>query len=196
MQILVPPERTTSQPSQLPVREGTPSVPTPVTILYTTQPKTMGIHTARRTSGRLPLARQALGPAGADVALGQPAAGLDELDDVDDLLEGHDGEADAGEDPGPEAVHLVGARELERARAVGVGEDLAQQRRVDLGALVQRRRRGRVVVFGHLLLLLQQQGGGQQRGGEGEQVERDEEGLVEGAGDEEDRLTVARGTES
>lgn len=61
-----------------------------------------------------------------------------------------------------------------------VGEEVAEQRRVDLRAAVDRF--GRVVGDGF------EEGGREERGGEGEEVERDEEGFVEGAGDEQDGL--------
>lgn len=62
-----------------------------------------------------------------------------------------------------------------------VGEQVAQQRRVDLRALADDGLRG---VVGDGV----EEGGGEERRGEGEQVQRDEEGFVEGAGDEEDSL--------
>lgn len=74
-----------------------------------------------------------------DVTLGQPLACLDQLHHVDELLGGHDGEADDSQNPGPEAVHLVDAGHFEGRRAIGVDEELAQDRRVDLGALMDRR---------------------------------------------------------
>lgn len=91
-----------------------------------------------RVLRRLPLARQPHRPPRLQVPLGEPLARLDQLHDVDDLLERHDGEADAREDPGPEAVHLVDASELEGARAVRVRKDVLQEGRVDLRALVDR----------------------------------------------------------
>lgn len=87
------------------------------------------------SSHRLLLSGQALLLARLNVTLCQPLAGLDKLDDVDKLLSCHDGEADPSNDPRPEAVHLVCSGELQRTRAVGVGEHLAKQRRIDLGAL-------------------------------------------------------------
>ena len=58
-----------------------------------------------------------------------------------------------------------------------VREQVRQQRGVDLRALVHHVGRDRL-----------EEGGGEQRGGEGEEVEGDEEGFVEGAGYEEDCL--------
>lgn len=95
------------------------------------------------------LSGQALGLAHGNITFSKPLARLDNLYDIDKLFEEHDREADARDDPRPEAVHLVGACELERGRAVRVGEELTQQRLVDLsprldvicdGSLQQRRR--------------------------------------------------------
>lgn len=116
-----------------------------------------------------------------NVALGQPPARLDDLDDVDELLEEHDGETDASNDPRPEAVHLVGARQLERRGAVGARKDLPQQRLVHLCPCLD-------VIHDRGL----QQGRGECGRGEGEQVERNEKGLVQGAADEQERLEVSR----
>jgi hypothetical protein len=41
------------------------------------------------------------------IALGEPLARFDELDDVDPLLAEHDGEGDDGEDPGDGRVHFI-----------------------------------------------------------------------------------------
>ena len=65
----------------------------------------------------------AFGLSSFDIALGQPARRLDQLHDVDELLGGHDRTRHAGNDPRPEAVHLVGARQLERAGAIGTREE-------------------------------------------------------------------------
>lgn len=116
-------------------------------------------------------------PSHLEVALGEPAAGLDKLDDVDGLLDGHDWEADASDDPGHERVHLVGAGHLEGGGAVGVGEELADDGRVGLGAGLDLGAGGGLEQLGREV-----------RGGEGEEVEADEEELVEGAADEEERL--------
>jgi hypothetical protein len=114
------------------------------------------------------------------VSLGQPSARLDQLDNVDDLLEGHDGEADTSNHPRPKAIHLIGSRQLERTRAVRIREDLSEERLVDLGSLVH----GRGI--GHLL----QQARGQQRAGERKKVQRDEEGLVQRTAHEQNSLVI------
>lgn len=134
--------------------------------------------TVSRALVPLPPAREACGPPCLDVALGQPLARLDQLDDVDDLLAGHDGEADAGQDPGPEGIHLVGAGHLERGGTVRVRKDLAEDRRVDLRAGTQAGiRRNRL-----------EQRGLQDGRREGQQVEGNKEQLVEGAEDKQHRL--------
>jgi len=66
-------------------------------------------------------------PPSLNIALSQPPAGLDELDHVNDLLQGHDGEAEAGNHPGPKAVHLVGPGKLESAGTVRIGEEMAKE---------------------------------------------------------------------
>lgn len=119
------------------------------------------------------LPRQPLGPPQCQIALSQPPTRLDNLHDIDKLLEEHDGEAGARQHPRPEAVHLVGASQLERRRAVRAGKDLPQQCLVDL--------RARLDVIHQWRL---QQRRRQRRRREGEEVERDEEELVGGAADE------------
>ena len=50
--------------------------------------------------GRAALLWKPLGMASLAIHLGEALAGLDQLDHVDELLERHDGSADAGENPG------------------------------------------------------------------------------------------------
>ncbi len=107
-----------------------------------------------------------LRPPGLNITLGQPPAGLNELDHVDDLLQRHDRETDTGDDPWPEAVHLVGSCELEGASTVRVGEDVAQERRVHLGTLLDRRRR----MIGDRLQKVR----GEERAAERQQIEGNE----------------------
>lgn len=133
----------------------------------------------RHSLRRLPLGKPLRLPFLA-IHLRQPLARLHELYDVDDLLRRHYGEADASEHPRDERVHLVRARELERRRAVGIGEDLAEERGVDL--------RTRVEISGAGGADRVEERGGEKRGREGEKVEGDEEELVRGAEDEEDGL--------
>lgn len=123
------------------------------------------------------LPRQPLRLTHSNIAFGQPLARLHDLDDVDELLEEHDGEADAGQNPRPEAVHLVSAGQLEGGGAVGAGEELAQQSPVNLSS-------GLDVIHDRCL----QQGRRECRRGEGEKVEGDEEELVGGTADEEEDL--------
>lgn len=125
----------------------------------------------------LVLLGQALGLPHSNVSLSQPLARFDDLDHVDELLEEHDGEADTSDDPRPEAVHLVGTRQLERRGAVGAGEDLPQQCLVDLRSRLD-------IIYERSL----QKSRGECGRGEGEQIQRDEEELVQGAADEEERL--------
>lgn len=54
------------------------------------------------------LGRETLLLALGNVALSEPLAGLCNLDNVDVLLEGHDGEGYDGQDPGDSTIHLVG----------------------------------------------------------------------------------------
>lgn len=93
------------------------------------------------------------------------------------MLEEHDGETEAGQDPRPEAVHLVGAGQLECGSAVGAGEELTQECPVDLRA-------GLDIIHDRSL----QEGRGEGRRGEGEEVEGDEEELVGSAANKEENL--------
>lgn len=61
--------------------------------------------------------------AGLEVSLSQPLAGIHHLDDVDKLLERHDGEGNASDDPWPGALELVGTRHLEGTGAPRAGEE-------------------------------------------------------------------------
>lgn len=121
---------------------------------------------------------QPLRPPTLSIPLRKPLARLHQLHDVEYLLARHDGEADTRDDPGPEGVHLVGARELHRPGAAGRGEDVA--RRVGRAAGL----RGGARVSG----VRWEEGWGEDWGGEGEEVKSDEEEFVEGAEDEEDGL--------
>ena len=71
----------------------------------------------------IPLPRQPRCSPYLQIALGQPTAGLDQLDNIYPLLPKHDGEANARNHPGPEGIHLVGSRELERTGTVWVREE-------------------------------------------------------------------------
>lgn len=72
-----------------------------------------------------------------NVDIGKAFAGVDELDNVDDLLAKHDGEANSSNDPGPERIHLVGTGEFESSGAEGVRENLSQNRGVDLNTRLE-----------------------------------------------------------
>ena len=104
------------------------------------------------------------GPTVGDVALHQPFAGFDHLHDVDELLQGHDGSGNAGNDPRPEAIDLVGASQLQRPGAPRV-----------VGAL-------------HGL----EQGWGEHRRRERQEVEADEENFVGSAADEQHSLGIGQ----
>lgn len=69
-----------------------------------------------------------------NIALGQPFARLDELDNVQNILDKHDGSTDARQDPRPGRIHLVGSGHLQRRGTVGVGEQLADDGAVHLRA--------------------------------------------------------------
>ena len=117
---------------------------------------------SRTLAGFLLLPRQAGSPPSLHVTLGEPPAGLDELDDVQDLLDGHDGETNARDDPRPERVHLVGAGHFEGSGAVGVREELAERRAIKLSSLLD---------GGGLALAHGAEKVGRQKGrGEGEEV--------------------------
>lgn len=60
-----------------------------------------------------------------DVNFGKPAARLDELHDIEQLLDGHDGKADAGDGPRYKRVHLICSSDLESGCAEGIGKDLS-----------------------------------------------------------------------
>jgi hypothetical protein len=106
-------------------------------------------------------------------------ARIDKLNDVDELLDEHEREADASNDPGDGGIHLVGSGQFESGGAEGIREDLLQNRRVDLGTGLE---------LGADLLDRLNQVGGDERRREAEEVERNEEQLVEGAEGKEDVL--------
>lgn len=56
-----------------------------------------------------PFLRQSELSSGFDITLSQPLARFDELDNVENLLECHDGRRDTCQNPRPEAIHFVGA---------------------------------------------------------------------------------------
>ncbi|KFZ03885.1 hypothetical protein V502_10578, partial [Pseudogymnoascus sp. VKM F-4520 (FW-2644)] len=68
------------------------------------------------------LPRQSLQAPLLAISLAQPPTRLDELHNIDDLLPRHDREGGTGQDPRPEGIELVCARELEGAGGPGVGE--------------------------------------------------------------------------
>lgn len=122
----------------------------------------------------------AVGPAGLEVTLSHPAGGIDHLHHIDELLKGHDGERDAGDDPGPGALELVGTGHLEGTGAPWAGEETGRLRVGGVSGLS-----GGGLGFRDGL----QERGRQNGRGEGEKVEADEESLVESAADEQDGLS-------
>lgn len=61
-----------------------------------------------------------------DISLCQPLAGVDKLNDIYDLLGGHDGEADTSDNPRPSGVHLVRTGRLKGCSTEGIGKHLLQ----------------------------------------------------------------------
>jgi hypothetical protein len=126
------------------------------------------------------LRRKTLGLAILNIDLGKPLACFDKLNYVEDLLNGHDGEADAGQSPGDRRIHLVCTGELQSRCAERVGEDLTKKRAVDRGS--------RLDATATVLHRLDQMRG-EKRRREGKQVEGDEKELVQGANAEENVLS-------
>lgn len=121
----------------------------------------------------------AAGTASLEITLRQHLAGIDQLDDVDILLERHDGGRDDGDDPRYLAVNLVRARHLESTGTPRAGEKTAW------------RGVGRVAGLGGGWLSVGdrlQEGRRKDRGRERQKVDADEEELVESAADEQDGL--------
>lgn len=63
------------------------------------------------------LLRKALHTSHFEIAFSQPFAGLDQLHHIQKLFPGHDRKRHPGDDPGPEAVHLVCTSQLHRPGA-------------------------------------------------------------------------------
>lgn len=125
----------------------------------------------------------AVGTAVLAITLCEPAARVDQLDNVDKLLEQHDRGSDASDDPGPEAVDLVCAGHLERTGTPRAGKKTARHRVGGVSGL----HRGRLGVADGL-----EERGRQDRRREGEQIEADEEQLIESAANEQDNLVEQR----
>lgn len=117
----------------------------------------------------------AVGTSSLKVTLNQQFAGIDQLDDVDDLLEQHDWGRDRSNDPRKGAIDLVGAGHLESTRAPGAGEKIGRLRVSRVSGLD-----GGGLGIGDGL----QERGRQHRRRERKKVEADEEDLVEGTTDE------------
>lgn len=121
----------------------------------------------------------AVGTSAQAVTLCEPAAGVDQLDNVDKLLEQHDRGRDAGDNPGPEAVDLVGAGHLKSAGTPGASEETARHGVGRVSGL----HRGGLGITDRL-----EERRREDRRGEGEQIEADEEKLIESAANEQDNL--------
>lgn len=125
---------------------------------------------------------QTLCPTDLNILCAQSPAGLDHLHHVDELLDGHDGEADGGQNPWNRRVHLVCTCHLKGCSAEGVREYLTKNRCVEL-------RVGNDGIASGILYGLDQVRREEGRG-EGQQVECDEEELIEEACDEQDSLKM------
>lgn len=130
-------------------------------------------------AGNSPLLAVLRLPSTGKVTLRQPPTGVDQLDDVNKLLEGHDGSRDTGDHPWPEAVELVRSGQFQSTGTPGAGEEAARSG----VSRISRLYRGGLGIRRRL-----QKRGGKSRRGEREQVETNEEELVKGAADEKDRL--------
>jgi hypothetical protein len=71
------------------------------------------------------------------IDLSKAQAGVVELNAVDELLQKHEWEANAGNYPRHGRVHLVSTSELEGRRAERIGEDLSEDRGVDLSTSLE-----------------------------------------------------------
>jgi hypothetical protein len=69
-----------------------------------------------------PLSRQPRRSPRFQISFRKPAARFNQLDDIYPLFAEHDWKANACDYPGPERIHLVRSRELERTSTVWVGE--------------------------------------------------------------------------
>ena len=77
---------------------------------------------------------ETLQPPGLYVLLCKNTAGSEELEDIEELFQRHDKEADTGDDPRSSRVHLVCTNSLQGSRAEGIRENLFEDRGVDLRA--------------------------------------------------------------
>lgn len=135
-----------------------------------------GYYVAFSHCGGLPLA---VGAACGEITLGKPLAGVHQLDDIDELLKGHDGEGDAGDDPRPGALKLVCTCHLEGTGTPGAGKEARWLRVGRVSGLG-----GGWLGIGNGLQKRRRQGGRRER----EEVEADKEGLVQGTTDEKNDL--------
>lgn len=118
-------------------------------------------------------------PPACEVTLCHPFAGIDQLHNIDELLEGHDGSRDSSNRPWPEAVELVSSGHLQSTSTPWASEKAAWG-----GVSRVSRLRG-----GGLLSRLQKRRRKSRRG-EREQVETNEEDLIKGTADEKHSLNI------
>jgi len=114
-----------------------------------------------------------------EIDLGEAQTGIVKLNAVDELLEEHKRKANPGNYPRYCRIHLVRTCKLESSRAEGVGEDLGEDRSVDLSTSLK---------LGTDSLDGLDEVGRDERRREAEEVEGDEEELVESAKGEQDIL--------
>lgn len=129
-----------------------------------------------RTGSLSLLAVPSLPPA-CKVTLCQPLAGIDQLHDIDELLEGHYGSRDSSDHPGPEAVKLISSGHFQSTCTPWASEKAAWGR----VSRVSRLRGG-----GPLSRL--QKRWRKSRRGEREQIETNEEKLIKATADEKHSL--------
>lgn len=96
-----------------------PPVPNPPTSCSQNMAKKRDTETSQTTSPHLfqmpsLTLRKALRSSHFNITFGEPFTGLDQLHHIQKLLPGHDRERHPGDDPWPEAVHLVGTSQLHR----------------------------------------------------------------------------------
>ena len=88
--------------------------------------KKQNLHTKSGAIPRLFLAPT--GASGLHVTLRQPATGVDQLDDIDELLERHDRGRNPGDDPRQEAVNLVRTGQLKSTGTPWASEETRRGR--------------------------------------------------------------------
>lgn len=126
-------------------------------------------------------ARKTLFSTSLQINLGQTLASVVKLNAVDELLHEHKRKADTSNDPWYCGVHLVGTSKLESSGAEGIGEDLSEDRGVDLGTSLE---------FGTNNLDRLNEVWRDEGRRKAEKIECNEEELVEGAKGKENTLIM------